>query len=361
LAPLLTIAFALPLYQLVRLALKTEIQSHILLIPFIAIYLWRTVRSPLRLDSPRPSDGRGIKGEGTGGAEGQAGEVSISSSATSHSTSPLRLERGEGQGEVSISKLGISAFQRFRGSLLPASLAALIALAALAAYWTLGTTARIAHNDALSLSTFSYLAFLLAAALATVGWQTLRPHLFALCFLVFMIPLPRALIDFLSIMLQHASADAGEVMLSLTGMPVFRDGQVFQFPGLSIRVAEECSGVRSTFVLFITSLLAGHLFLRSGWKKALLALAIFPLGILRNGFRITAISWLSVNVNPGIIDGPLHHHGGPLFFLLSLVPLFGLLWILRRSDLRRIEPLSASILSPLSGRGIKGEGDVPGL
>jgi exosortase/archaeosortase family protein len=117
-------------------------------------------------------------------------------------------------------------------------------------------------------------------------------------------------------------------------MPVLRDGLSFKMPGLTIKVAEECSGVRSTFVLFITSLLAGHLFLRTRWKKIVLVLLILPIGVLRNAFRITTISWLTVNVDSGIIDSALHHRGGPIFFVLSLIPLFLLLWWFRKSDFR---------------------------
>ena len=292
LAALLAIAFAGPLWSLVRLALKTEIQSHILLIPFVSLYLWKAAKS---------------------------------ADSNPKSTSALRTPR--------------SALKR---SLLPALVAAICGLTGIVAYWVLGKSGRIAHNDALSLATASFWSFLLAAALGTLGWQTLRPRLFAIAFLVFMIPLPLALLEFISIGLQLASAEAADWMLSLTGMPMFRDGMVFQFPGSAVRVAEECSGVRSTLVLFIISLLAGHLFLRTGWKKALLVLAVFPLGILRNGFRITVISWLTVNVDAGIIDSPLHHHGGPIFFVLSLVPFFAVLWMLRRSDFRRGDSLSAS-------------------
>ena len=77
---------------------------------------------------------------------------------------------------------------------------------------------------------------------------------------------------------------------------------------------------------------AGHLFLRSPWKKTALALAVIPLGIIRNGFRIFTLGMLCVHVNPNIIDSPLHHRGGPIFFVLSLVPFFALLFLLRRSE-----------------------------
>jgi exosortase C (VPDSG-CTERM-specific) len=271
-AVVLTAAFALPLWQLARHAWKTELQSHILLIPFVFWYLLKIAKGR-EIPVPRPS-------------------------------------------------------------LLAGGIAALCGVAALVAYWNWGISGKLERNDALSLAMLSFLSLQLANALCTLGWPVLRSRLFAVAFLVFMIPLPLAFTDYLSIMLQRASAEAADWMLALIQMPFLRNDLVFQMPGLSIKVAEECSGVRSTFVLFITSLLAGHLFLRTGWKKALLAFAIFPLGILRNGFRITAISWLTVNVDPGIIDGPLHHHGGPFFFGLSLVPLFALLWLFRRSDFR---------------------------
>jgi exosortase/archaeosortase family protein len=106
----------------------------------------------------------------------------------------------------------------------------------------------------------------------------------------------------------------------------------FQLPGLRIFVAEECSGIRSTLVLFITSLLASHLFLRTRWRKIVFVLMVFPIGVFRNALRITSISWLTVNVDSGIIDSAFHHRGGPIFFVLSLIPLFVLLWWFRKSE-----------------------------
>jgi hypothetical protein len=41
---------------------------------------------------------------------------------------------------------------------------------------------------------------------------------------------------------------------------------------------------------------------------------------------------LCVHVNPGMIDSPIHHHGGPLFFILSLGPFFLLLYYLRKTE-----------------------------
>jgi exosortase/archaeosortase family protein len=107
----------------------------------------------------------------------------------------------------------------------------------------------------------------------------------------------------------------------------------FELPHvISITVAQECSGIRSTWVLIITSLLASYLFLRSPWRRALLVAIVVPLGVARNAFRILVLALLCVHEGPHMIDSPLHHRGGPIFFALSLVPLFALLWCLRRGE-----------------------------
>jgi exosortase/archaeosortase family protein len=82
-------------------------------------------------------------------------------------------------------------------------------------------------------------------------------------------------------------------------------------------------------------MLASHLFLRRPWNKLILVAVVIPLGVIRNGFRVLVISLLTIHVNPEIIHGPLHHKGGPIFFVLSLGVLLGLLAFLRWSEGRR--------------------------
>jgi exosortase/archaeosortase family protein len=55
---------------------------------------------------------------------------------------------------------------------------------------------------------------------------------------------------------------------------------------------------------------------------------------LRNGFRILVIGLLCVNVGPQMIHSVIHRRGGPVFFVLSLIPLLLLLWWLRRGEIR---------------------------
>ena len=91
-------------------------------------------------------------------------------------------------------------------------------------------------------------------------------------------------------------------------------------PTVAIEIADECSGIRSSLALVMTVLLAGHMFLTSAWKKALLALAVIPLTIVKNGIRIVSLTLLAVHVNPSFLTGQLHHEGGIVFFVLALLP-----------------------------------------
>ena len=121
-------------------------------------------------------------------------------------------------------------------------------------------------------------------------------------------------------------------MLGISQTSVLRDGLFFKLPGITIEVAEECSGIRSTLVLFITSLVGAHLFFQSRAHRALLAFAVIPIAIVRNGFRIFTIAMLCVHVNPDMIHSWIHRRSGPLFFALSLIPFFALLIYLYRRE-----------------------------
>src|SRR5205809_591413 len=160
----------------------------------------------------------------------------------------------------------------------------------------------------------------------------------SLAYLIFMVPMPDAMADALETASKYASAEATNLFFNLSGTPFLRAGLFFQLPNITIAVAQECSGIRSSWVLFITSILAANLFLKTPWRRLALVAFVIPLAILRNGFRILVIGLLCVNVGPQLIHSLIHRRGGPLFFVLSLIPLFLVLWWLRKGDLRTRQP-----------------------
>jgi exosortase C (VPDSG-CTERM-specific) len=199
-------------------------------------------------------------------------------------------------------------------------------------------------NDTLALWAFAFFCFVIAGGFVFLGKEWMRAAAFPMGFLIFLVPLPDSVVNALETASQYASAEAAAMFFNLTGTPVLRQGPlIFQLPNITVQVAQECSGIRSSWVLFITGLLAAHLFLRSPWRRFFLIAFIIPLGVLRNGFRILVLGLLCVHIGPHMIDTAIHHRGGPIFFALSLVPLFGVLWWLWRGE-RRGAPEKAEIV-----------------
>jgi exosortase C (VPDSG-CTERM-specific) len=192
--------------------------------------------------------------------------------------------------------------------------------------------AALSETNRIAIWVGGYLSVVLGGAFLILGKEVLRPIAFPIFFLIFMIPLPDQLAELLEGILMATSAWVAQWFFGLAGIPVFKDGQFLQVPGIALEVARECSGIRSTWVLFISSFVIAYLFFNSTWRRLLLLVLIFPLGILRNGFRILVIGMLCVYIGPEMINSWIHRHGGPVFFAISLIPVFLLTWGLRRSE-----------------------------
>jgi exosortase len=172
----------------------------------------------------------------------------------------------------------------------------------------------------------------LGAFIFCFGIPAFRSLLFPLCFLFWLVPIPELALNRIVALWQHGSALSASWLFSTFGVPVSQDGVMLSIPGLSLEVAQECSSLRSSLMLIVTSMVLAHLFLRSFWRKAAVVLAAIPLSIFKNGIRIFTISMLGTRVDPGFLHGDFHHHGGIVFFLLALFAVLLLLWLLNRSE-----------------------------
>jgi exosortase C (VPDSG-CTERM-specific) len=264
--------FAQPLWQLMSYAARSELYSYILLIPFVSAYLLYLRRDQL----PKKSV-----------ADLPFGVVLLACS------------------------LGIFLFARlhFAGPVL-------------------------ANNSYFVLLALSFFCCLAAGGFFFLGRNWMQAAAFPLAYLIFIVPMPDAMADALETASKYASAEVANVLFHLSGTPFLRAGLFFQLPTIQIEVAQECSGIHSSWVLLLTSILASNLFLKTPWRRFVLVAFVIPLAILRNGFRILVIGLLCVNVGPQMIHSVIHRRGGPVFFVLSLIPLLLALWWLRRSEIR---------------------------
>jgi exosortase len=181
--------------------------------------------------------------------------------------------------------------------------------------------------------TLAYVCFIVSGGLLFLGSKTMATAALPLGFLFFMIPLPDAAVSWLEQSSVKGSTEVAAALFNISGTPMLRNGALLALPGITLHVAQECSGIRSSWVLFITSILAANVFLTGPWRRLVLVAFVIPLALLRNGTRILVIGLLCVHIGPQMIHSFIHNRGGPIFFALSLVPLFGLMVWLKRQEL----------------------------
>jgi exosortase len=187
-------------------------------------------------------------------------------------------------------------------------------------------------SGSLSLSVLLFAASCIAAFAFSYGRGPLKRAVFPLTLLLAVAPMPQSWLDRSIDILQRGSAVATGWLFSLANVPFSRHGLIFSLPKLDIEIAKECSGIRSSLMLLICGLVIGHLFLKAGWTKAVLAAAIIPVTIAKNGLRIFTLAMLGMYVDPSFLTGKLHRDGGGVFFAMAFVALLGLIKLLRKFE-----------------------------
>ena len=194
----------------------------------------------------------------------------------------------------------------------------------------------LSQNDYLSIMTSAAVVFLLGGFLVCYGVRAFKNALFPLLFLFFVVPVPAVIMDRLIYSLQSWSAEVSYGFFKLAGIPIVREGFVFHLSGITVEVARECSGIRSTLVLFLLGIISSALFLETWRAKAVLLLLLFPLAIFKNSLRIVTLSLLGSYADKAWVEtSPLHRKGGFVFFLAAMAVFGIILWLLSRWESRQ--------------------------
>jgi len=187
-------------------------------------------------------------------------------------------------------------------------------------------------DDRLSLNMLALVIWCAGSFVLSFGAKTARSFLFPLGFLLWMVPLPADFLDHIIAFLQRWSAFSAEALFRLAGVPVSQDGFFLTIPGLTVEVATECSSIRSSLILLVTTMVLAQLELRSFWRKCVVVAVAVPLTVAKNGLRIFIIAMLGTKVNRQYLTGNFHRHGGVIFLMLALAVILLLIWGLKRGE-----------------------------
>lgn len=168
------------------------------------------------------------------------------------------------------------------------------------------------------------------------GRDALRRFGFALAFLAFMVPLPVQLYTTLASPLQLLISRAASEVLNLIGIPVLCEGNMMTLPGgVSMFVAEACSGMRQlTGFLALTTAVA-YLARRPWWYRLVLVISSVPIAMTANVIRVVATGIIMERFDPKYAAGTFHTVEGLVLMGLGLALLAGECWMLNRLCERR--------------------------
>ena len=190
------------------------------------------------------------------------------------------------------------------------------------------------YGEISSCSNLSLLVTLLGVLLAILGRENTKKLLFPAFFLIFMFPVPESFYvratGSLKLLVTGVSAD----ILNLSGIPVFREGNILHFANTSLQVVEACSGIRSIISYSMLGVLFMYLLEKGIMSKLILAVSAFILALLVNILRVCGTGALSHLFGGDIAQGFFHEFSGLILFILGFAILFCVYLLLRRIPFR---------------------------
>jgi len=122
----------------------------------------------------------------------------------------------------------------------------------------------------------SLLVVLAGLVLLILGKECVFKLSLPITFLFFMIPLPAIVVNAIAFPLQIFAAQAATFCLFNLGIPVLREGNLIALAGVTLEVAEACSGLRSLLSLLTLGAVYGYFSQDTTWKRWTLVLLSIP-------------------------------------------------------------------------------------
>jgi exosortase len=153
------------------------------------------------------------------------------------------------------------------------------------------------------------------------GWGVLREVAFPYAFLLFMVPWPDLLVEFISFPMQLLSAKYATMLTGLVGIPVSRSGVDIRLAHYTFTVAVPCSGMKTLVALMALAALMAYLGRGQMWRRVALFALGTPVALAANIGRICVILLIATLAGARAAEGFFHGASGVLVFVFALVGL----------------------------------------
>ena len=155
------------------------------------------------------------------------------------------------------------------------------------------------------------------------SWPLLRRIWPAIIFLVFLLPLPRAVNDLIALPLQRIAATGSCFLLQLSGLWAVQEGNVINLTTphgpMPLDVALACNGLRMLMTMVATITATIILIPLPTWKRVTLLVSTVPIALLSNIIRIVATGWCYYEITGPAAKEWAHDLSGWLMMPLALI------------------------------------------
>ncbi|MEP6878663.1 MAG: exosortase B [Nitrosospira sp.] len=192
-------------------------------------------------------------------------------------------------------------------------------------------------QDILIFEIGSVIWLLSAILLLMRGTAALKAQWFPLFFMLFMIPLPGAVVDTLTMPMKMAVSYVAENILFWANYPIARTGVILQIGQYKLLVADACAGLHTLFTLEALGLLYLNIIRHDSlFRNIALAILIVPISFTANVIRVIVLTLITYHFGDEAGQGFLHGFAGMVLFLSALLLIIGVDSLLQLSvKLRR--------------------------
>lgn len=156
------------------------------------------------------------------------------------------------------------------------------------------------------------------------GPRALKAQWFPLFFMLFMIPLPGPIVDFLTMPMKMAVSYVAENLLFWADYPIARTGVILQIGQYKLLVADACAGLHTLFTLEALGLLYLNIIRHdSVLRNIALAILIVPISFTANVIRVIVLTLITYHFGDEAGQGFLHGFAGMVLFLSALLLIIG--------------------------------------
>jgi exosortase B len=207
----------------------------------------------------------------------------------------------------------------FAGAPRPAVFAGFMVLALALAMFAIGHSQSIIEAEVAS-----EILVLAAGLLLLHGTSALRRSWFALFFLVFMVPLPGAVVQAVTLPLKSAVSVVAEQVLYWAGYPIGRTGVTLTIGPYQLLVADACSGLNSLFTLESLGMLYMNIMnYHSKARNVMLAVMIVPISFFSNVTRVLILVLMTFYFGDEVGQGFAHGFAGVVLFSVAMTLTYG--------------------------------------